>query len=154
MIFRFYNPPLNYFLFFIFLMFPLICSGQYDQPEKETRPSFTEVETPPLARRCKEKWDVERQRNCTSKYIQRYFLRKFDTDLASNLGLPMVHLEVEFVIDEHGKVTNVRSYGLHETLREHLTAVTKTLPDFRPAVHEGKPTSTKLGMVLTFKVPD
>ena len=135
-------------------MLTSVCLGQNNQPQKENRPTFTEVESPPLAKRCKEKWDVERQRNCTSKYIQGYFLRKFDTDLASDLGLPIVLLEVEFVIDEHGKVTDIRSYGLHENLREHLTAVAKTLPDFKPAVHEGAPTSVKLGMVLTFQVPD
>lgn len=151
-----FNPDalrLNRLLFCFFLMVSLVCSGQDDQSQVEEKTiTFRTVDFPPLARKCKEKWEVERQKQCTSKYIQRYFLRKFDTDLVSDLGLQVVHLEVEFVVDEDGKVVDARAYGLHESLREHIEEIARNLPKFRPAIHQGDPASVKLGMVLTFGI--
>src|SRR5690606_34170125 len=48
---------------------------------------FNEVENPPLAPDCKSKWDVEKKKECTNKFIQQHVMRKFNTDLAAEVGL-------------------------------------------------------------------
>lgn len=145
-----FSPKIALLIFFLFTA--AVCLSQTSGPENELY-AFEEVENPPLAQGCKAKWKQKKQQECTFKSVQRHFLKKFNPGLASGLGIEgMVKMKISFVIDEQGKVTEVSAIGGPEKLNKHGKEVANTLPNFEPAVHQGKPVRVKMEMPLSFIV--
>ena len=116
---------------------------------------FKEVENPPLAPDCKSKWDVEKQKECTNKYIQRHVMRKFNTSLAGDVGLTgRVKIMIDFIIDTNGKVVNINATGGPEIMNQNAIEVIGLLPDLKPGMKDGKPINVSYKMPLIFQVQD
>ena len=141
-------------LLVFFLLSGIVCSSQTPEAEKEIY-SYKEVERPPLAKRCKAKWEIEKQQKCTTGYVRNHIMKNFNMDLASDLGLRgegMVSMSVSFVVDEQGNITNIQATGGPDKLNEHARQVVLTLPRFQPAIHEGKPVRVKMEMPFRFQM--
>lgn len=121
-------------------------------PERETV-TFALVEEPPLAPKCKTKWKPEKKKECSSEFIMMHVNRKFNTSLASELGIEgMVRISVDFIIDKEGKVVNIMAGGGPEILNQEAIKVMAQLPDFAPGTINGKPVNVSYKMPIMFIV--
>lgn len=117
--------------------------------------AFKEAENPPLAPDCKSKWNVEKKQECTNKFIQQHVMRKFNTELALDIGLSgKVKIIIEFVIDTTGKPINITATGGPEIMNQNAIEVIGLLPNFKPGTKEGKPVNVSFKMPLMFQVAD
>ena len=141
-------------LLVFFLLVTLVCSSQTTEAQKEIY-TFEEVERPPMAKVCNAKGKLEKQKKCTTKYVRTHIIKKFNMDLASDLGLRgagIVTMTVTFEIDEQGNVKDIQATGGPEKLNEHTRQVVMTLPPFQPAVHHGKPVRVKMETSFRFQM--
>ena len=116
---------------------------------------FKEIENPPLAPDCKSKWNVDKQKKCTNKYIQRHVMRKFNTDLAGDVGLTgKVKIMIEFIIDTNGKPVNITAIGGPEIMNQNAIEVIGLLPNLNPGTKNGKAINVAYKMPLIFQVAD
>lgn len=114
---------------------------------------FSIADIPPLAPECKPKWDVEKQRQCTSSYISKHVMRKFNTNLASQLNISgKVRIEIEFTIDKTGQPVNIDANGKHEELNQHAIAIIAKLPIFTPGRSNNNAVNVSYTMPLIFMV--
>ncbi|WP_405293037.1 energy transducer TonB [Algibacter sp. Ld11] len=137
-------------------------SIDYSKAEIETKEideseiiEFKEVQNPPLAPDCKSKWDVEKRKECTTKFIQRHVMRKFNTDLASDVGLTgKIKIMINFIIDTNGKPVNIEATGGPDIMNKNAIEVIGLLPNLKPGMKDGKPINVSYKMPLTFQVHD
>ena len=116
---------------------------------------FKDIENPPLAPKCKSKWDIEKRKKCTSKYINMFLARKFNTDLAGDVGLVgKVRIMIEFVIDINGKAINITASGGPEIMNQNAIDVIGILPNLKPATKDGKPINVSYKLPLSFFVAE
>uniref|UniRef100_UPI00404AE245 energy transducer TonB n=1 Tax=Gelidibacter sp. TaxID=2018083 RepID=UPI00404AE245 len=114
---------------------------------------FNEVENPPLAPECKSKWEVEKRKDCTNKYISMHVSRKFNTDLATQVdGTGKIRINIEFIIDVNGKPINISANGGPEIMNQNAIEVIGLLPDLKPGTKNGKPVNVLYKMPLIFQI--
>lgn len=109
---------------------------------------FAVIENPPLAPGCKKK-------ECTSKYIQMYVARKFNTELANEIGISgKIQIMIEFIIDVEGNPINISATGGPEIMNQHAIDVIAVLPKLKPGMKDGKPINVSYKLPLLFYVDD
>lgn len=114
---------------------------------------FNEVENPPLAPDCNSKWDIDKRRKCTNKYINMHVARKFNTDLAAEVDVTgKIRINIEFVIDTNGKTINITANGGPEIMNQNAIEVIGLLPDLKPATINGKAVNVLFKMPLIFQI--
>lgn len=114
---------------------------------------FNKLENPPLAPDCKSKWDIEKRKKCTNKYINMHVARKFNTDLASEIGIKgKIKINIEFLIDTDGKPININANGGPEIMNKNAIEVIGLLPDLKPGTLNGKPINVLYKIPLIFQV--
>ncbi len=116
---------------------------------------FMEAENPPLAPNCKSKWDIDKKQKCTSTFIQQHIMRKFNTDLAGDVGITgKVKIIIDFVIDTNGKPININATGGPKIMNQNAIEVIGLLPNLKPGMKDGKPIYVSCKMPLTFMISD
>ncbi len=95
------------------------------------------------------------KRKCMSEKIAKFVRRKFNTDLAGDLGLSgRQRISVIFKIDKNGNVTGVRSRAPHPRLEKEAARVINMLPKMKPGRQRGKPVIVPYSLPITFQVQD
>ena len=95
------------------------------------------------------------KRKCMSDKIAKFVQRKFNTDLAGDLGLSgRQRISVIFKIDKNGNVTGVRSRAPHPRLEKEAARVINMLPKMKPGRQRGKPVIVPYSLPITFQVQD
>ena len=95
------------------------------------------------------------KRKCMSDKIAKFVQRKFNTDLAGDLGLSgRQRISVIFKIDKSGNVTGVRSRAPHPRLEKEAARVINMLPKMKPGRQRGKPVTVPYSLPITFQVQD
>ena len=95
------------------------------------------------------------KRKCMSDNIAKFVQRKFNTDLAGDLGLSgRQRISVIFKIDKNGNVTGVRSRAPHPSLEKEAARVINMLPKMKPGRQRGKPVIVPYSLPITFQVQD
>ena len=131
---------------------PQTNSEKVTASEPEPMP-FKFADVPPLAPDCKAKWKVEKQQKCTQIFISSHVNRKFNTELVSELGLTgRIKIDVTFTIDKEGKPKNISATGGPEIMNQHAVEVIKLLPQFQPALQEGKPIEVSYHLPVMFDI--
>lgn len=116
---------------------------------------FKDSENPPLAPECKSKWDIEKKKKCTNKYINRFVAKKFNTDLAADVAITgKIKINIEFIINTSGKPINITANGGPEIMNQNAIEVIGLLPDLKPATKNGKPVNISYKMPLIFQIMD
>jgi hypothetical protein len=114
---------------------------------------FKEADNPPLAPECKSKWDIDKRKKCTSKYINMHVARKFNTDLAADVDVTgKIKINIEFVIDTNGRPINITANGGPEIMNQNAIEVIGLLPDLKPGTNNGKPVNVLYKMPLVFQI--
>ena len=115
---------------------------------------FSVIENVPEYPGC-EKGSNTEKRKCMSAKIAKFVQRKFNTDLAGDLGLSgRQRISVIFKIDKTGNVTGVRSRAPHPRLEKEAARVINLLPKMKPGRQRGKAVIVPYSLPITFQVQD
>ena len=115
---------------------------------------FAVIENVPEYPGCERGSNTEK-RKCMSDKIAKFVQRKFNTDLAGDLGLSgRQRISVIFKIDKNGNVTGVRSRAPHPRLEKEAARVINMLPKMKPGRQRGKPVIVPYSLPITFQVQD
>jgi hypothetical protein len=116
---------------------------------------YDDAENPPLAPKCKAKWDVEKRKTCTSKFIRMHTMRTFNTDLVADVDTSgTIKFNIDFVIDVDGKPINIIVNGGPEIMNQNLIDVISSLPALKPGTKHGKPIKVSYEMPFTLRIAD
>lgn len=92
-------------------------------------------------------------RNCMSKRVGRHVVRRFNTDIASELGLfGKQKIVVKFKVDEKGDVADINAKAAHPALAAEAVRVIKLLPPIKPAVKDDKPVALPFSLPISFLI--
>lgn len=113
---------------------------------------FAIIEDAPVYPGCK--GTKAEKKKCLQESIQKHVSRKFDTGLASELGLDpgRKRVIVVFKIDKNGEITDVRARGPHARLEKEGIEVVKSLPKMIPGKQRGRPVGVKYTLPITLQV--
>ena len=115
---------------------------------------FAVIENVPEYPGC-ERGSNSQKRKCMSEKIAKFVQRKFNTDLAGDLGLSgRQRISVIFKIDKSGRVTGVRSRAPHPSLEKEAERVIKMLPRMKPGRQRGKAVIVPYSLPITFQVQE
>lgn len=115
---------------------------------------FAVIENVPEYPGCERGSNAEK-RKCMSDKIAKFVQRKFNTDLAGDLGLSgRQRISVIFKIDKNGNVTGVRSRAPHPRLEKEAARVINMLPKMKPGKQRGKPVIVPYSLPITFQVQE
>ena len=88
-----------------------------------------------------------------SEKIQKFVQKKFNTELAGDLGLEgRQRISVQFKIDKNGNVVNVRARAPHPKLQEEAIKVVKSLPKMIPGKQRGQAVGVLYSLPILFQV--
>lgn len=152
-------------LLFLLILLTTIGFAQTTETEKaqndteEISPNESEpipfklVEVPPLGPDCKAKWKREKQKDCTAKFIINHINRKFNTELASDLGLTgRIRIDVSFIIDKEGKSIYITATGGPDIMNQEAIEVIQKLPQLTPAMQNGKTVEVSYKLPILFDI--
>jgi protein TonB len=114
---------------------------------------FVIIEEVPIFPGCR--GNKEALRNCFSNEISKFVLKRFNGELASDLGLQSGSIQrifVVFKIDKYGKISNIEARAPHKKLQEEAIRVINLLPEMTPGKQRGKPVSVSYGLPIVFKI--
>lgn len=136
-----YNYTLMNKLLLLSALLILACS--YGQDEQ----------TLPVYPGCKIKAPNSENRKCLSSAISEFVVRKFNTDIAKDLGLSgRQRIAVIFKIDKNGNAVGVRSRASHPRLEKEAARVINMLPRMIPGTVNGQPVIVPYSLPITFQV--
>ncbi|WP_345004210.1 energy transducer TonB [Snuella lapsa] len=125
-----------------------------DLPD-ETDVDFVLVEQVPIYPGCEKEKNNEGRRKCMSDKITKLVKRKFDTDLASDLGLTgMQVIYTQFKIDKNGHVTDIKTRAPHTELGNEAERVINNIPDMQPGKQRDRAVGVVYTLPIKFKVQD
>jgi len=91
---------------------------------------------------------------CLNSKIKKHVVRRFNAELAGDLGLSpgKKKIWVVFRIDPKGNITDVNARAPHPRLRKEAIRVAKTLPKMTPGKQRGVPVGMKYTLPISFNV--
>jgi len=114
---------------------------------------FSVIENVPIFPGCENMKDNNARRACMSEKIDAFVKRRFNTELANDLGLDgRQRIAVQFRIDENGNVTNVMARAPHPRLEAEAKKVIGELPKMTPGKQRGKPVGVLYSLPILFQV--
>ena len=127
---------------------------EIEEVAEDVEVPFAVIENVPEYPGCERGSNAEK-RKCMSDKIAKFVQRKFNTDLAGDLGLSgRQRISVIFKIDKNGNVTGVRSRAPHPRLEKEAARVINMLPKMKPGKQRGKPVIVPYSLPITFQVQD
>ncbi|TNJ41939.1 energy transducer TonB [Tamlana fucoidanivorans] len=122
--------------------------------EEDIDVPFSVIENVPIFPGC-EKGSNQEKRDCMSKKISQFVNKKFNTELASELGLSgRQRINVIFKIDKTGSITGIRARAPHPGLEKEAARVIGMLPKMKPGKQRGKPVNVPYSLPIIFQVQD
>ena len=134
----------------LLLFIPLVSFGQSETENNSKVPSeiFDNI---PVYPECK--GSELKKRKCMSERIAKFVERKFNTDIAADLGLTgRQRISVIFKIDTLGNITGVRARAPHPRLEKEAVRVINLLPKMKPGIQNGKPVIVPYSIPMIFQV--
>ncbi|MBE9490311.1 MAG: energy transducer TonB [Bacteroidetes bacterium] len=127
---------------------------EVEEVEEDIEVPFAVIENVPVFPGC-EKGNNDAKRKCMSDKINKFVQKKFNTDLAGDLGLTgRQRINVIFKIDKNGNVVGVRSRAPHPRLEKEAARVINLLPKMKPGKQRGKAVTVPYSLPIVFQVQD
>ena len=127
---------------------------QIEEVEEDVEVPFMVIENVPVFPGC-ESGSNDAKRKCMSDKISELVRRKFNTDLAGDLGLTgRQRINVIFKIDKSGNVVGIRARAPHPILQAEAERVVNLLPKMLPGKQRGKPVVVPYSLPIIFEVQD
>ena len=125
---------------------------EVEEVEEDIEVPFAVIENVPVYPGC-ESGNNKQKRDCMSSKIQKFVQKKFNTELAGDLGLTgKQKINVIFKIDKNGNVTGVRSRAPHPRLEQEAARVINSLPKMKPGRQRGKAVIVPYSLPIIFQV--
>ena len=125
-----------------------------EEVEEDIEVPFSVIENVPVFPGC-EKGSNDVKRKCMSDKISKFVQKKFNTDLAGDLGLSgRQTIRVMFKIDKTGSVTGVMARAPHPRLEKEATREINSLPKMKPGKQRGKAVTVPYSLPIIFAVQD
>ena len=114
---------------------------------------FAVIENVPIYPGCENEKGNDAKKKCMSEKVSAFINKKFNTDLAGDLGLDgRQRISVQFKIDKNGKVIDVRARAPHPRLEKEAVRVVESLPDMTPGKQRGKPVGVLYSLPIVFDI--
>ena len=114
---------------------------------------FSVIENVPIYPGCEKKKNNAEKKKCMSEKVMKFVQKKFNTDLAGDLGLEgRQRISVQFKIDKNGNVVNVRVRVPHPKLEQEAVKVVNALPKMIPGKQRGKAVGVLYSLPILFQV--
>ncbi|WP_460220023.1 energy transducer TonB [Psychroserpens sp. MEBiC05023] len=111
------------------------------------------VEIVPIYPGCEKKKTNADRIKCMNQKIGKLVQKKFDIDLAQELGLyGRQRINVQFKINEKGEITEIKARAAHPTLSKEAERVTHKIPQMKPGMQRQKPVSVLYNLPIVFQV--
>lgn len=123
-----------------------------EEEDVEEDVPFAIIEDVPVYPGCR--GNKDKLRACLQEKITKHVNRKFNADLASDLGLApgVKRIFVMFKIDKTGNIVDVMARAPHKRLEQEAIRVVKLLPKMTPGKQRGRPVGVKYSLPIAFKV--
>ena len=122
-------------------------------PDEEVFLGIDFVQQVPIYPGCEKYKTNQGKKKCMSDKIGKLISRKFDTGIASKLGLEgRQRINVLFKIDKQGNVTNIQASAKHSDLVKETERVVNKIPRMIPGKQEEKEVSVLYTLPILFKV--
>lgn len=115
--------------------------------------TFDHAQTPPLAPKCKTKWNTEKQKEYTKKFIINEIFNSGNSNLYEKIALRHFSTNIEFIINEQGKAILPTVTGDFPAVNEAYIETIKNFPNFTPATENGKPIKVYFRELLHINKP-
>ncbi|RZW38249.1 MAG: energy transducer TonB, partial [Flavobacteriaceae bacterium] len=126
-----------------------------EEVEEDLEVPFSVIENVPVFPGCEREKNNNAKRQCMSDKIAQFVNKKFNTDLAGDLGLSgRQRISVFFKIDKNGNITNVGARAPHPGLEKEAKRVIGLLPKMQPGKQRGKPVTVPYSLPILFQVQD
>ena len=113
---------------------------------------FIAIEDAPIFPGCKgTKAEIKK---CFSSSVNNLVSKKFNADLAQELGLPAgrQRISVQFTVDATGSISDVKVRAPHKRLEKETRRVVGLLPKMTPGKQRKKPVGVKFNLPIIFEV--
>ncbi len=128
---------------------------EVEEVEEDMEVPFSVIENVPVFPGCEKKKGNNAKKACMSEKIQKFVNKKFNTDLAGDLGLSgRQRINVIFKIDKNGNVVGVRARAPHPGLEKEAARVVNQLPKMKPGRQRGKAVTVPYSLPIIFLVQD
>ncbi len=128
-------------------------SGLINEPPVDVDVPFVNVEVVPIYPGCENKKTNDDKRKCMSEKITKLVQRKFDVNLASELGLSGKQvIRTQFKIDKTGQVTEILARGTHPELEKEAQRVIDKIPEMIPGKQRDKNVGVIYSLPIVFQV--
>jgi len=94
-------------------------------------------------------------RACFSAKMSKFVSKKFNAELASDIGLEQGSVQrifVMFKIDKNGNIANIQARAPHKKLQQEAIRVINLLPKMTPGKQRGRAVGVRYGLPIVFKV--
>ncbi len=127
---------------------------EVEEVEEDIEVPFAVIENVPIYPGC-EKGNNAAKKACMSEQISKFVQKKFNTELAGELGLTgRQRINVIFKIDKNGNITGIRSRAPHPRLEKEAARVIGMLPKMKPGKQRGKAVIVPYSLPIVFQVQD
>ena len=127
---------------------------EVEEVDEDIEVPFAVIENVPIFPGC-EKGNNAAKRKCMSDKITKFVQKKFNTDLAGDLGLTgRQRINVIFKIDRQGNVVGIRARAPHPRLEKEAARVIGLLPKMKPGKQRGKAVTVPYSLPIIFQVQD
>lgn len=115
--------------------------------------NMRDVERVPIFPGCESASNNEERMACMSEKLTTLIQKKFNTDLAAELGLTGVQkIYVQFKIDNNGRVTDIKSRSPYSQLEKEAERVVGKIPLMKPGMQRETPVSVIYNLPIAFQV--
>lgn len=138
----------------LLLIFMNTCILFAQEGEQSNEVPFHKIEKVPVFPGCK--GNEKRLKKCFTKQMIKHLSKKFNADIANEVGLPpgQTRVVLMFTIDKNGTPDDFRVKAVHEALKKEGVRVLKLLPKFYPGTAEGKPVAVKYTIPMNIMVEE
>ena len=115
--------------------------------------NMKDVEKVPVFPGCESAKNNEERMACMSEKLTKLIQKKFNTDLAHELGLSGVQkIQVQFRIDDKGRVTDIKTRSPYSQLEKEAERVVSKIPVMTPGMQRNTPVSVMYYLPIAFQV--
>ncbi|MUU79245.1 energy transducer TonB [Winogradskyella endarachnes] len=124
--------------------------------EEEVEVPFNVIENVAVFPGCEKKKGNAAKKACMNEKVNKFIGKKFNTDLASDLGLPpgKKRIFVQFKVDKSGNISSIVARGPHPGLEKEAKRVISQLPKMKPGKQRGKAVVMPFSIPIVFQVQD
>ncbi|EAQ42687.1 energy transducer TonB [Polaribacter sp. MED152] len=123
-----------------------------DEEDEDPVP-FISIENAPIFKGC-EGLSKEENKKCFDKKMLKFVQRNFDAQLANEIGLRSgkYRIQTQFIIDNTGKVVDIKIRAPHIKLKQETQELIEKLPQFTPGKQGSKSVKVRYTLPISFLV--